>query len=125
MLNSKQIASSERHRILLAEDMPEFVRLFRYYFKNFEIVHCLNAADAFEQYQKTPFAAVITDNDMKVDFGLTLVKKIRAIDLDKLIVVYSGDDQTKETYLKEGANRFFKKNEIKELTDFVLSTLPF
>jgi CheY-like chemotaxis protein len=122
MLNVKHIAGNKKPRILLAEDELQNAKLLKVFLTDFEIVHCWNGLEAFDQFLKENFVAVITDNQMPIGPGLDLLKKIRAVDLEKPVYVYSGDSGMKEEYLQSGASYFFEKSEYKELRDFLKST---
>ena len=69
-------------KILIAEDNPGLARVLAFKFKStgFDPTVCANGKLAWEAFQATPFAAVVSDQEMPYMTGIELCKNIRSID---------------------------------------------
>jgi len=79
-------------RILIVDDETENAVLLGKYLHthNMESTVCFNGKEALEEFRKEQYPIVITDVNMPVMNGIDLLKNIKAIDEDTVIIILSG-----------------------------------
>lgn len=85
--------------VLIVEDDKEVARnLQNYLKKRCPVVDiCFNGKEAFEKYLEFDYDMIISDIEMPHENGITLFKKIRSLDNEISLVLFSG--HTHESYL--------------------------
>ena len=87
--------------VLIVEDDNEVAHHLQLYlstkFNHVDIA--LNGKEAFEKYLNHRYDLIISDIEMPYDNGITLFQKIRKLDADILLILFSG--HTQEKYLLE------------------------
>ena len=87
--------------VLIVEDDKEVAQHLQLYlsskFNRVDIA--FNGKEAFEKYLNYRYDLIISDIEMPYDNGITLFQKIRKLDTDILLILFSG--HTQEKYLLE------------------------
>ncbi len=85
---TKEEASPDVPRVLIADDEPEILRVFQMVLEpqGYDIVTARDGVEAAELFAQQPFDAVLTDLTMPGLDGVDLLKAIRKVDLDVPVV---------------------------------------
>ncbi|OYP34059.1 response regulator [Rhodopirellula sp. MGV] len=73
--------TSDSKKILIAEDNPGLARVLSFKFQScgFTPITCADGATAWEAFQDTEIAAVVSDHEMPALSGLELIARIRQL----------------------------------------------
>lgn len=87
--------------VLIVEDDMEVARNLQNYLKKRCLVvdTCYNGREAFEKYLSFNYDMIISDIEMPLENGISLFKKIRSLDHEISLVLFSG--HTHEAYLMD------------------------
>ena len=101
-------------KILLVDDDPLFLELSKTFL---EVFHDINsdtvdsAREALQRLEKNSYDVVVSDYDMPLMDGITLLKTIRDKRIDTPFILFTGvgRDELMDQAIENGANSFIQK----------------
>ncbi|QJD96536.1 response regulator [Mucilaginibacter robiniae] len=109
-----------RGRILLVDDSDMVIRLVAHTLKKagYEVTPTNNGDEALAQLNGQDFDLLVTDLNMPVKDGITLIREMRHLDdyrfLPAMLFVNNPDENIAEYIHNQGATLLFSKNHLKD-----------
>ena len=113
-------------RMLVVDDNPAFRRVLRHFLEDLAQVHeCEDGADALAAYEKQRPDWVLMDISMPGVDGLIAMRQILAAHPEARIAILTQADSAilRAAAAREGARRYFLKDDLTELLTFLGSPL--
>ena len=100
-------------KVLLAEDEPALGMIVKESLenRNFQVTHCLDGVEAYQNFLKSEFDVLVLDVMMPKKDGFTLAKEIRQTHQEVPILFLTAKSQTQDVVegFKTGGNDYLKK----------------
>lgn len=91
---------------------------------NVSVIQAVDGLDGLDKAISMKIDLIITDCDMPKMNGLEFTKALKAVKVDLPVVMFSGSDTAKETFIRSlGGTAFFEKTEVGALTDYTKGIL--